>query len=116
MGNPRYANGARRNELRAWLKAQGLPCAICGQPIDYSLEWWVDPTDGRRKRHPLSFEVDEVVPVSRGGDPLSRSNVQPAHRICNQRRGNKPMQPTPRARPATGAPGGPGRDATSRSW
>ena len=36
----------------------------------------------------MSFEVDEVVPVSRGGDPLDFSNTQPAHRICNQRKGN----------------------------
>nr|DAM59856.1 MAG TPA: HNH endonuclease [Caudoviricetes sp.] len=37
----------------------------------------------------MSFEVDEVVPVSRGGSPIDRANVQPAHRICNQRRGNR---------------------------
>lgn len=87
-GNPRTANGHRRRELRKWLAAKGAPCHICGQPIDYTLDWWVDPKDGRRKRHPLSFEADEVVPVSLGGDPLDRSNVLPAHRICNERRGN----------------------------
>lgn len=37
----------------------------------------------------MSFEVDEIVPVSRGGSPIDRANVQPAHRICNQRRGNR---------------------------
>lgn len=36
----------------------------------------------------MSFEVDEVVPVSLGGDPLDFANTQPAHRICNQRKGN----------------------------
>lgn len=85
----RYANGTRRRAVRAWLAAQGLPCHICGQPIDYSLDWYVDPKDGRVKRHPLSFEVDEIVPVSLGGSPTDRSNVAPAHRICNQKRGNK---------------------------
>ena len=39
----------------------------------------------------MSFEVDEIVPVSKGGSPIDRSNVAPAHRICNERRGNKPI-------------------------
>ena len=77
----RYANGHARREARAWLKAQGLPCHICGQPIDYSLP----------AGDPMSFEVDEIVPVSRGGSPYDRANLAPAHRICNERRGNKPV-------------------------
>ena len=85
----RYANGHRRRQVRAWLESQGLPCHICGQPIDYSLKWWVDPKDGKRKRHPMSFEVDELVPVSLGGSPYDKANLAPAHRICNQKRGNK---------------------------
>ena len=85
--NPRSSNGNARRKLRRWLASQQLPCAICGQPIDYSLP----------ARHPLSFEVDEVRPVSRwrefGYDSptaaaLDRANVQPAHRICNERKGN----------------------------
>ena len=36
---------------------------------------------------PMSFEVDEIVPVSLGGSPIDPNNVQPAHRICNQRKG-----------------------------
>ena len=75
----RYANGHARRQVRAWLRAQGLPCAICGRPIDYSLQ----------AGDPMSFEVDEIVPVSRGGSSIDRANVQPAHRICNQRRGNR---------------------------
>lgn len=82
MANPRYANGSARRKLRAWLKAQGRPCHICGQAIDYSLP----------AGDPLSFEVDEIVPVSKGGDPLDRSNVAAAHRICNQRRGNRDIR------------------------
>lgn len=84
MGNPRYSNGAARRKLRAWLRSQGRPCHICGQPIDYSLP----------AGDPLSFEVDEIVPVSKGGSPLDRSNVDAAHRICNQRRGNRDLGPT----------------------
>lgn len=92
MGNPRRSNGARRTALRNRVKAMGLPCHLCGQPIDYSLTTYIDPKDGRRKRHPLSFELDELVPVSKGGSPFDPDNVEPAHRICNQRRGNRMLQ------------------------
>lgn len=77
--NPRNANGNARRKLRARLRAEGRPCHICGLPIDYGLP----------AGDPWSFEVDELVPVSRGGDPLDYSNVDAAHRICNQRRGNR---------------------------
>ena len=90
--NPRRANGARRTALRKRVAAMGLPCHLCHQPIDYSLTTWVDPKDGRVKRHPLSFELDELVPVSKGGSPFDMDNVAPAHRICNQRRGNKALR------------------------
>lgn len=36
----------------------------------------------------MSYELDEIVPVSRGGSPYDPGNVQPAHRLCNQRKGN----------------------------
>ena len=75
----RYANGHARRKVRAWLKAQGRPCALCGRPIDYDLP----------AGDPMSFEVDEIVPVSRGGSPIDQANVQPAHRICNQKKGNR---------------------------
>lgn len=65
--------------------ANGEPCALCGQPIDVSLSWYVD-TDGKRKRHPMSCECDEVIPISRGGLPYG-DNTRPVHRICNERRG-----------------------------
>ena len=82
--DPRTANGTARRKLRSWLRAQGRPCWICvafgrSGAIDYSLP----------ARHPLSFEVDELVPVSKGGDPLDRANVDAAHRCCNQWRGNR---------------------------
>ena len=82
--NPRSANGNARRKLRLWLKAQHRPCWICQAfgldgEIDYSLP----------ARHPLSFEVDELVPVSKGGSPIDRTNVDATHRSCNQWRGNK---------------------------
>ena len=72
--NPRRANSWRRNQLAARHKATHNPCHICGQPIDPTL----------KAPDPWSFVVDEIIPVSRGGDPLSWTNTAPAHRWCNQ--------------------------------
>lgn len=48
----------------------------------------------------MSFEVDELVPVSKGGDPLDRANVDAAHRVCNERKGNREgWKPTIRRAP-----------------
>lgn len=97
--NVRQGNGNARRKLRAWLMAQGLPCAICGKPINYTLP----------AGHPDAFEVDEVVPVSRywlrlynaqrhcwagpfesgQAAALSQDNVQATHRHCNREKSNK---------------------------
>lgn len=37
----------------------------------------------------MSAEVDEIIPVSRGGDPLAWNNVQLTHRCCNQHKSNR---------------------------
>ena len=85
--NPRVSDGAARRKLREWLRAQGNPCALCGQPIDYSLP----------SGHPRSFEMDEKRPVSRWREfgypsPTAAAtdpdNVQAAHRERNRRKGN----------------------------
>ena len=85
--NVRRANGHRRDMTVAWLRAQHRPCWVCrafgkSGTIDYSLP----------ARHPLSFECDELVPVSAGGSPYARSNVDAAHRCCNQWRSNKSVE------------------------
>lgn len=97
--NPRWKSGRRRKH-RARFKAMGLPCHICqGRlgPIHYD-----EPSD---PQHPLSFVIDEVIPISRykeGGydSPQAAAedwnNLAPAHYICNQRKGNK--LPTDRVR------------------
>lgn len=82
--NPRYANGNLRRKHRARIRAMALPCAICGQPIDYDA-----PSDAR---HPRSFVIDEIVPVSRYKEAgyASReqaaqdwNNLQAVHYACN---------------------------------
>ena len=85
--NPRYANRSARNALRRRVAAMGLPCHLCGQPIDYGLP----------AGHPLAFELDEIVPLAsippeqRAQAAIDPRNVAPAHRICNERRGAKPI-------------------------
>ena len=93
--NPRYTNGALRRKNRARFKAMGLPCHICGKPINYD-----EPSD---YKHPLSFVIDEIKPVSRWQEygyasPRQAAedwnNLAPAHYICNAAKGNKTAPPT----------------------
>ena len=79
MSNPRRANGHRRNQIRAQVLREEDDCWLCGQPVDKTLPPY---------QHG-SPEVDEVVPVSQGGDPLDRRNCRLSHRLCNVRRGQQ---------------------------
>lgn len=40
-------------------------------------------------RHPYALELDEIVPISKGGSGIDPANVRAAHRCCNQWRGDK---------------------------
>lgn len=91
--NPRYQNGALRRKHRARLRAEGGECGICHGalgPIHYD-----EPSDAQ---HPLSFVVDEIIPVSRWKEygyesPQAAAqdwnNLQAAHYCCNQAKSNK---------------------------
>lgn len=94
----RNANGHRRRRLRRRVIAHYTHCALCGKPVDKSLHY-LDPG---------APEVDEILPFSLGGDPLAWNNVQLAHRVCNQKKGNGlgiSSEPKPTQQPVT-----------SRSW
>ena len=97
--NPRYANGNARRKLRRRWAAIGAPCALCGRPIDYSLGFVTDPRTGKKRMHPMAFVVDEIVPVSKGGNPLDFANTQPTHWICNARKGDSISIEKPAAKP-----------------
>jgi 5-methylcytosine-specific restriction endonuclease McrA len=78
MSNPRRTNGHRRNQVRARVLAEEDICWLCGRPVDKTI----------KTPHPDSPEVDEIVPVSKGGSPYDRSNCHLSHRRCNRARGN----------------------------
>jgi 5-methylcytosine-specific restriction endonuclease McrA len=85
--------------VRKRVLARDSICALCGKPVDKSLP----------AGDPMCGEVDEIIPVSRGGSPYAMSNVQLAHRICNQRKGNRMPGDAPRTVAALPLP-------LSRTW
>ena len=96
MTNPRNENGNLRRKYRARLKAMGAPCGICGGrlgPIHYD-----EPSDAK---HPLSFVIDEIKPVSKwkqfgyespGAVARDWGNLQAAHYYCNSVKSNHTPQ------------------------
>lgn len=91
--NPRYKNGARRRKHRQRFKAMQAPCGICGGRL--GAIHYDEPSDSK---HPLSFVIDEIHPVSKWKQYGYRSaaaaaqdwqNLQAAHYICNQMKSNK---------------------------
>lgn len=91
--NPRYSNGNLRRKHRARLKAMQAPCGICKGR--FGAIHYDEPSDSK---HPLSFVIDEIKPVSRWrefGYASARqaaedwNNLQPAHYMCNAAKSNK---------------------------
>ena len=79
--------------MRARMKAMDCPCGICkGRlgPIHYD--------EKSCSQNPLSFVIDEIIPVSKWkeyGYPsreavaLDANNIQAAHYVCNASKGAK---------------------------
>lgn len=78
MSNPRRTNGHRRDQVRRRVLAEEDDCWLCGRPVDKTL----------KTPDPGSPEVDEIVPVSKGGSPYDRANCRLSHRRCNRARSN----------------------------
>lgn len=93
--NPRRDNGTLRRKYRARFRAMGAPCGIChGRLGEIHYE---EPSDSK---HPLSFVIDEIHPISRykefGYESRRQAaedwnNLQASHWICNQKKSNKTM-------------------------
>ncbi|MDY2723886.1 MAG: HNH endonuclease signature motif containing protein [Coriobacteriales bacterium] len=78
-GNVRKKNGAAYRRAVAEVRARHEGCWICeafgrDPAIDYSLP----PSD------PGAFQVDHLVPVSKGGSLYDPANLAATHRRCNQ--------------------------------
>ena len=89
--NPRQSNRTLRQKYRARFEAMGAPCGICRGL--YGRIHYEEPSDSK---HPFSFVIDEIIPVSKweqAGYASPRAaaedftNLQAAHYICNQRKG-----------------------------
>lgn len=75
--------GAIWQRLREQVLATEDTCAICGQPVDKAIPYWSRQDDGTRRVNPQAASIDHVQPVSRGGDPWLRGNLQLVHAWCN---------------------------------
>ncbi len=73
MGSNAKRSTTQRDRHRAAIRRTRPPCAICGEPIDYTLHHLDD----------MAFQVDHVVPLAAGG-PDTLENKQAAHRKCNR--------------------------------
>lgn len=71
-------NTATRDRHRRIIKRGRPDCGECGEPIDYEAH----------HLDPMSFQVDHIIPLSRGGtDTLD--NKQACHRKCNRDKSDK---------------------------
>lgn len=61
-------------------------CGICGQPIIVDSKTCKNST----KERPMEFTWDHIYPKSLGGEDILK-NFQPAHKLCNNHRGNKSL-------------------------
>ena len=68
--NPRYADYPARSALRKRMASQPQRCWMCGLPISPAYP----------ARHPYALELDELVPISKGGSAVDPANVRAAHR------------------------------------
>lgn len=96
--DPRKTHPELRASIRRRVYAMYDHCAICGREVDTTL----------KPGTPLSPELDEIIPVSRGGSPYDIDNIQLTHKICNLRKGSK--------MPGDELPGGINPIPQSRNW
>ena len=106
--NPRYANGNKRRGYRQRFRAMRAPCGICGGALGEI--HYDEPSDAQ---HPLSFVIDEIIPISKAilfGYPSAEAaaadwnNLQAAHYICNAQKSNKLIASTANDKKKSGVP------------
>lgn len=94
MAAPATRSSRRYRKLVANLRAQRRPCSICGDPIDYTLEY----------PHKKSFSAHHIKPFST--HPHLREdpdNLDASHLDCNRGHttaGTPPFAPKPLGEPS----------------
>lgn len=90
--NPRWKTGRRRKYQQRFRSMQA-PCGICGGRLGE-----IHYDEPSNSKHPLSFVIDEIIPISKWQEagyasPAAAaddfSNLQAAHYICNQLKRDK---------------------------
>lgn len=104
VSNPRVANGSRRRTLRARVLARDDRCWLCKKPVDKTV----------KTPHPMSPEVHELIPVSRGGSPYDINNCVLTHREHNRWIGDRTPEELARDMQAKGPRAEPLQ--TSQPW
>lgn len=94
----------RRQRNKRALMAVERECWLCLEPLDFTV------TD---MRDPEFVVIDEILPVSKGGDPLDIANNCLVHNKCNARKGARIL---PHGAFAEHKGGRTGQPATSRRW
>lgn len=81
----RGRSGRPYERAKATLKAEGSHiCVHCGKSIDLELP----------STHPLSWTLEHLTPLTVAPElALDPTNHGEAHRICNERRGTRPLAP-----------------------
>ena len=91
--NPRTKNGYLRRKYRKRFMMMEAECGICHGRLGRVR--YDQPSDSK---HPLSFVIDEIIPISKWREAgfnspeeaaQTFSNLQAAHYICNQMKSNK---------------------------
>jgi hypothetical protein len=78
----RYWHRKQRGlDITRLMARNGSNCTICGEALDRRI---------REPRDPRAISFDHIVPRSAGGDS-KLANLRLAHRECNERRGNDPL-------------------------
>lgn len=71
-------NTTIRDRHRRIIRRDNPPCHWCGEPINYEAH----------HHDPLSFQIDHVTPLNKGGDD-TLDNCVASHRACNREKSDK---------------------------
>ncbi len=75
-------NSTMQARMREHVRRRGGNCHICGQPIDYTIPYYLP---GTRSPNPEAYVADHVVPIAKGG-AHDLSNGRAAHVAWNSKK------------------------------